>query len=592
MPIPFSAEPQLINVIFGRDITYTIPEYQRPYSWECLGKSDRNNQVIKMWEDLYTHFSVPDNDNDYFFGSIVLIDKGQRTYEVIDGQQRLTTTILLFVAIKEFLAKKKPEINNAELLQYMDRAMSLMDDIIHNQKLFGAEVSEKKIKIERNSGFDYDAIFENVVNGADLPDLRGFTKENAQVIERYFKNRDYFIARLREVFLVDGNFEIEQARQLNNFIEYLKNKVSFVRILAGNFNTAYHVFEILNNRGLALSNKDLLRNFIIKEFDLLKRSNPQRYAALSPSDKWNEIDSLNDDFIGRWVESFTATQQKSSAFNDVREIYNESFAATLAQSKIEIFFNILKRDLTYYNDIVNFSSNNAYINSKLKFIVNAPNVRYGLNFLLSLSKNLQGLDRDPELTLRYLVEYERYLLNACISRFNYGPVYKCIALLNANDQRALTYFEDSNTYSRPILEVALRNNFYENEIAKLLIAKYVWIIEANTSDDVVEQALIYEKSTLEHIIPQNPDAGTNWLVDFSKEFREQHTYSLGNMTLLTGRMNSAAKNYDFQRKKIQYAKTKLPITVQIETLGTITPDYIQRRNNDIISVLAEDFGLQ
>jgi|GEM_PF-1784259 len=72
MEVKFTPEHKVINDFFAREVKYIIPAYQRPYSWDCEGKSDRNNQVNSMWDDWYHHFLGSGNDT-YFLGSMVLI---------------------------------------------------------------------------------------------------------------------------------------------------------------------------------------------------------------------------------------------------------------------------------------------------------------------------------------------------------------------------------------------------------------------------------------------------------------------------------------------------------------------------------------
>ncbi len=599
MATPFSAEPKLLNEIFGRDLTYIIPEYQRPYSWQCIGKSDKNNQVNVMWNDLYNHFSRDNSSlgSDYFFGSIVLIDKKNQMFEVIDGQQRLTTSILLFVAIKSFLKEISPSIEDAEVSSFVGETIKFIEDVIYNKKLFGAALTEKKLKIEKNTGFEYDKVLQEVVDGNDgaskeITDQA--TKADVLVISRFYENRNYFKERIVESFTDKGKFGIPDAKKLNDFIEFLKNKVSVVRILAGDFNIAYHVFEILNNRGLPLSNKDLFRNFIIKEFDQLKRSNTTKYKGLDVNAKWTELENnyeISDDFIGRWVESLTANQQKSSAFNDLKEIYLNTFNETLSKSKIEIFYNEIRKDLGFYTIIVNRAVANPILKAKLNFILNAPNLRYGANFLMTLARKFNGLETDTQSVLNLIIHYERYMIHALlVTRFNYGAVYKCIALINANRiSEAISTLEEG--YEIALIKEAIERPILENEIGKLFISKYVWINDSKTADDVVEQNLFYDVATLEHILPQTPDQGTNWQADFTEEFRKANTYKLGNMTLLTTKLNSGAKNYSFDLKRKQYIKTKLPITVELAVLDNINENYIETRTKKIVSVILEDLRI-
>lgn len=597
MATPFSAEPKLINELFGRDISYTIPEYQRPYSWECLGKSDKNNQVNVMWEDIFNFYQGSRTNTDYFFGSIVLIDKKNQHYDVIDGQQRLTTIILLFVSIKCFLKTVIEEPTTTdEIKKFAGQASSFIDEMIYNKKLIGVTPVQKKLKIEKNSGFEYDLIFAEVVEGRDIISdefKKGAKKEQLQVISRYLRNRDFFQNKIGSNFSTNGDFTIRDAENLNDFIEFLKNRVSLVRILATDFNVAYHVFEILNNRGLPLSNKDLFRNFIIKEFDFLKKSDEQKYAHIDSNEKWNNLEKnfeVSDDFIGRWVESYTAGQQKSSSFNDLKDIYSK-YPDKLFTSKIELLYDDITRDLAYYSSIISSTVENPTIKSKICFIINAPNVRYGLNFLLALAKQNKGFTENVDYLIRILTEYERYIINSLlIDRFSSAPVYKAIGSLNANNlNAAINSF--SGHYSEEKLISVINGEISDNEVACLMIAKYVWINESKSNGDLVSQVMYYDKATLEHVIPQTPDKNTNWVSDFSQTFKNRYTYRLGNMTLLTQRLNSAAKNHDFAKKKNYYSKTKLPVTVELASLGSIDEQYITERQEKIVNAIYQDLFL-
>lgn len=595
MHIPFSAEPKLLNELFGRDISYIIPEYQRAYSWECIGKSDKNNQVNLMWDDLYNNFISQGDQSDYFFGSIVLIDKKNQTFEVIDGQQRLTTIVLLFVAIKSFLKEIKPTITNQDIQSFIDEAIILVTELIYNKKLIGAIPSEIKLKIENSAEFDYDTVFKNVVENKDTPQQirEAANKDQLSVIKRYQDNHDFFVENIKNSFYENEKFESDEVLKLNSYIEFLKSKVSVVRILAGNFNVAYHVFEILNNRGLPLSNKDLFRNFIIKEFYRQKETDPKKYQSLNPNQKWNDLEQdyeMSDDFIGRWVESYRAGQQKSSAFNDLMEIY-KTFPENFKKTKIENFYDEIKRDLNYYTLITNNSISHPIIKAKINFIKNAPNIRYSMNFLMSLSKRFDGLEKNIEEIISFLKEYEIYIIDKLLyGRFNYGPIYRCISLLNSNDlKNAKEEFKKS--YDIALIKSSLDEKIIENEVAKIFIAKYVWINESLTSGDLVTQNLDYNLSTLEHVIPQTPISQSNWTTDFTEDFKKSYTYKLGNMTLLTTKMNSAAKNLDFSTKKNSYLKTKLPTTVELAHLPKITPAFIIERHTKIVNTILADLGI-
>ena len=115
MKFTFTPDHIAIADLFGSNINYVVPEYQRPYSWDCIGKSEKNNQLNVMWDDLKDFF-FSGNKGEYFFGSMVMIEKESRHFEVIDGQQRLTSLVILFVSIKCFL-KKIDDSDNHNLLE-------------------------------------------------------------------------------------------------------------------------------------------------------------------------------------------------------------------------------------------------------------------------------------------------------------------------------------------------------------------------------------------------------------------------------------------------------------------------------------------
>ena len=208
----FTPEQKVLNDLFGNDITYIIPEYQRPYSWDCLGKNDKNNQVNVMWQDLIDFFATKSNDS-YFIGSMVVINDGNtRTFEVIDGQQRLTTLMLLFTSIRCFVNKiinedRYDKNNDADIKLFHEDVNNEIDGLVFNKKKFGVTAIEKKVKIARQTGFDYDKILEIVMNCGviDPTILQYANEEQIEVSKRFFNNHDYLLKECLEKRFTIGN---------------------------------------------------------------------------------------------------------------------------------------------------------------------------------------------------------------------------------------------------------------------------------------------------------------------------------------------------------------------------------------------------
>jgi len=597
--------------VFGEKLTYLIPPYQRPYSWDCVGKSEKNNQINIMWEDIYNFF-IENNQGLYFMGSMVLIPvkNEERQFIVIDGQQRLTSMTLLIVAIRCFLNNIK---NNK--IEYDDKLKSFVEEIIRdvdkvvfNKEFKGVIETTKKVKIVKSAEFDYDLVLKNVLECSNRPNIEDFnalykpiTEEQKKIILRYYKNREYLEDRIRENFLTNNKFSEQDFIKLNNFFDFLKTKISFVIIKAQDFEFAYRIFETLNNRGLPLSNKDLFRNFMIEKFEEIKIKKPD----IEPVKKWNELDTnfeLKEDFIGRWVESKKGGQQKLSAFNDLKEIIfnkegqdcyykddklNNSF-------KIEFLYSDIKEDLKYYTLITKPELiTNIEVRNKLLFLDQCGNNRYTINLLISLFRCYKYDGGNNENVIDFLKIYERFILHIFLhpsKRFSSGPIYSAINYLNKkeidNAKNAIT--EKTN---KEELKTLIQSEIKDNSTAKLLISKFIWYLQLNSINDVISQTIHYDKATLEHIIPQSPEKGTNWLRDFSEDFRKKFTYRLGNMTLLNSSLNAGANNHDFSKKKEYYEKTNLAFTKDI-IKNTIIEKDIEERQIKITNGILNDLGIK
>ena len=166
----FTPDYKAFTDLLGNQINYVIPTYQRPYSWDCLGRSDKNNQVNVMWDDLIEYFESG-NTEPYFMGSMVMISTADREFEVIDGQQRLTSILLLFASIKCVMRDQTIRIEPSEgrtLEQYKAYFSEIIDEIerlIFNRNLRpGNFLPEKKVKIQRGIGFDFDSVLDAVMN--------------------------------------------------------------------------------------------------------------------------------------------------------------------------------------------------------------------------------------------------------------------------------------------------------------------------------------------------------------------------------------------------------------------------------------------
>ena len=451
--------------------------------------------------------------------------------------------------------------------------------------MLGAIPKEKKVKIQKTLGFDYDTILALALECHTPPEMAGVAEEPQEVAARYFNNRDYLLEQLRETFLEGDQLTNELGLALNAFIEFLKNQVYVMRLVADEFDSAYQVFEILNNRGLSLSNKDLFRNFILSQLREAGIANPEQY--------WLRLDqyALNATFISRYVESKTGRKQRYSAFNDLKHIYEASFQGTLPQPRILAFYKDIEDSLIHYTNIVQLAFKEAVMRHRVEALLHLGNTRHVINVLLALFKN-----SNEAVQLDFLPVLEQHLLYVLLVpkiRFKQGVFFQSIALLNDGQlETAKQLFELSEDQKEVLRQWLLEGTVRDNDKAKWLLARYFWGKQMRRTGDVVRASLDYQKATLEHVMPQNPAADSQWMVQFSEDFRRQYTYKLGNMTLLTGGTNSRISNLDFQYKKEEYQAAWLEMTQELAQLPTLTEDFLQQRHQRITTVLIQYLGLE
>jgi uncharacterized protein with ParB-like and HNH nuclease domain len=235
---------------------FLIPDYQRPYAWG-------EEQCQTLWDDIFL-FSFPDNDyeafednDEYFLGSIVTYKNAQGKSEVIDGQQRLTTLMLLLRAFYDKFANMQDQ--NSKLTRGM------IETCIWQTDIFGkADKDVLKIDSEVATDNDKDDFIELLRTGA----IREGSKSQYVLNYRFLQGRiDGFLQAYPSFF------PYLPARILRNCI--------LLPIEAESQDTALRIFSTLNDRGLPLSDADIFKAQFYKYYSDL---------------------GAKDDFIGDWKE--------------------------------------------------------------------------------------------------------------------------------------------------------------------------------------------------------------------------------------------------------------------------------------------------
>ncbi|GHS51329.1 hypothetical protein VN1169_01990 [Helicobacter pylori] len=246
----------LKNILVAEDDAYyQIPIYQRPYQW---GKE----QCEELLNDLFENYKDYRKD-DYFCGSLVLIqsDEGNKTYDIVDGQQRLSTFILLAKVLATLYSERLTEESKDYLQESLISKYGKKDRLNFNAIGF-------------NSKKDFQYALTSF-NDAPVSNNKNNYLKNAVCLKNYLKKK-----------------EIED---INDFIEWLYFKVVFITITCPDADKALRIFHVLNARGLALNATDIFKGELLKHAKEHEQEEfVSRWNALSQkcSDNDLEIETL------------------------------------------------------------------------------------------------------------------------------------------------------------------------------------------------------------------------------------------------------------------------------------------------------------
>ncbi len=491
---------------------YQIPIYQRPYQW-----TEENCE--KLLDDLFFNYE-DDRESDYFCGSLVLVksdpNSKTETYDIVDGQQRLSTFILLAKVLADLYNGLDPEY-----LEYLQE--SWKDRYTERKRL-----SFNTIGSNAEDNFAYA--------------LEHFNDSQAS------KNKIIENNYLKNAICLKNYLEKKEIKNINNFIDWLYCNVVFVTIICPNIDKALRIFNVLNARGLPLNATDIFKGELLKE--LAKEEDQKKLVS-----RWNALSQKCSD------NDLTM----ETLFSWYLDYLNPVTSKEKMEKELVTWFNILnKPPLEYLKGVEDFY--NAYckileMQDRHAHLLSYKDDDY-LHVILCASILHHYSDQDIEDLKELLVKfyYQDWVAGQTKSTRSQTCYNIIIALKEKKSVRYIAsivvkkYLDDKNITQR-FKENLQDDHLYENHkrASKNSWLKPVLIlVEYSMSDDPRPKRIEKNDFHVEHILPQQPGSSSQWVKDFSEEERELYTHSLANLTLLGGTKNSQASNLDFKDKKKIY----------------------------------------
>lgn len=518
-------QKSIYALLSDRKADYIIPDYQRPYAWD-------EDSCQTLWDDIFS-FAIPDNDatkfdsnDEYFLGSIVTFENDKKQQEVIDGQQRLTTFMLLLRA-------------------FYDRFTKMQDQ---GSKDFSERIASCIWKTDEMGKPDKDHLKIDSVVATDkdkeefLSILRtGIVTDNQT--SRYANNFRFFLKKVDEFINSFPTFAKNlPARILNNCI--------LMPIEAESQDTALRIFSTLNDRGLPLSDSDIFkaqfyqyykqkseddRNEFIKDWKKLEETCEKIFHPITGTPM--------DDLFTRYMYFIRAKRDnnKSSTTESLRRFYERDKYSVLKQD--DTFENL--KDLAQFWEDITDQNRERFSEEVLKklFILNyAPNSMW--NYFISvyyLANRTEDGKLDDEDFKMFLDRTIAFIWGYAIMHPGVNalrtPIFaEMLNIVNLNEVTFSDFKFDKEQTRSAILIYDFKNG---RPITKSMLALRMMLNKEQSYPKLSQQF------DIEHIYPRKRQENEKGLSN------NRQIDLLGNKSLLEKRINIRASDYKFE-DKIKY----------------------------------------
>ncbi|GAA6943833.1 DUF262 domain-containing protein [Helicobacter pylori] len=470
----------LKNILVAEDDAYyQIPIYQRPYQW---GKE----QCEELLNDLFENYKDYRKD-DYFCGSLVLIqsDEGNKTYDIVDGQQRLSTFILLAKVLATLYSERLTEKSKGYLQEsWSDRH----------------EDGEKK----KRKRLDFDLVgssakkdFQDALNFFD--DLYASKGKNSKSNAPSKGKNSY----LKNAICLKNYLEQKEIEDINDFIKWLYLKVNFITIICSDTDMALRIFNVLNARGLPLHATDIFKGELLKK--LTEEKEQEELAT-----RW---ENLRQKCLDNGFAMETLFSQHLTYLNPVTS------KEKMEKRLVTWFKNLNKTPLEYLDVVEDFY--NAYcevleMQDRYAHLLSYKDDDY-LCVILCASLLHRYSDQDIEALKELLVKF--YYQHWVAGQAKSTREQTCCNIINALKEKK--NIDDIISIARKNLDEYSVTQHFKEKLRDSLVyekqpTKNPWIkpvlilVEYFMSDDPNPKHIQTDYLHVEHILPQKPTLSSQW----------------------------------------------------------------------------------
>ena len=535
---------------------YRVPRHQRQFEW-----------TKEQWNDLWEDVHIGQIDESHFLGSIVVIPEGRASveinyYEVNDGQQRLTTILVLLSAIRD----RAEELKNDEFAKHIAEHY-----LTANYFEGGSKKIVPKMTLGKLDNEEFGAI------------LGGKLQHEARAGHRIFECYNYFKSQ------IDG-YNLDE---LENLKKRIVNKIIVVHInVADQFN-AFRLFETLNDRGLALSAVDLIKNHLL-----------MRAASTSVGD-----DAVVDTIVEEWQEMYEKIREYDPVIFFHRFMLSEYPGKISAKQLYEVikqkasnekwdakyiyeFTNKLKRAATIYTELIDANIGNTKINRRLsdiKLFEAGPSYTLLLKITPLFKSGL--LDETQYLKIIDLIElfHMRWgITGQSTSRLTEIYNRMCTKIVSVDAGEISNMIESEYLSWASSIKDSIFHAAFQEAFGKPADTRTKFIIW-KLGNPAGEISLNFDEVHTEHIMPQTLSDEWFSVLEKSSELDKDgvtKTHDLlvntiGNFALIKGEWNISMSNRVYSEKVKHYINSEIGSTKELANRKEWVFDDVVNRTKEL-----------
>lgn len=592
-----------IGALFGHDRVFRVPKYQRHYAWTSEEIGDLRKDL-----DLCLKARVAGTRRHHFFGGLVTVSTPQagtarQNLEVIDGQQRLASFVMLVVQLRRAMLKLANDVDkskpDAPHVFLQDKAATLRERFERHKDTINLQVVDiARLELSKP---DKDFYADLIAGNNPLPQ-----RQSHELLKAAFES----LGKQLDSIVSSAVGDLDKARALARVAEVLEDDWTVIHMATQTRAEAYMLFQVLNDRGMGLTEGELLRAKTLELLDSGGTAEQQRVAEQA----WDHILAATPERVEeglRWVyASRRGTRPgKTTLFDDfLAALFPMHLTLPLPAS------DAAKLVKTVTEIELEFEKMAAILQGEWPYPVQTPITAWDRDRLRMLIVELKHTNCMPLLIAATALDHKRFsdivqMLERFVLRYKIVVDAHIGPATSVYQQQAVQIRTDPAKYKvsslqlvlRQLLQTSANDGLFMSRLGELRYSKtsnnkaikYLlmtlehyarWYEDgANGRPTCKDKTRIFDfpNATVEHVYPQNSptkDPALEPLVD-----------TLGNLTFLGPNDNDAAGHKNFAQKKPIFAKSNVSLNQEIATAASWDALTVKKRQQKLLEMASKTF---